>query len=852
MRPPRKKREEISAATYSNHLAGIALSIFILGIVCAPAQTIDTLVMGDDAFEKSHNLTAAFPPPTYGGRYTYPPASDPSDGPPSDEITGEMKQPARRLLPRTPVPDMYGGELDFTMKVDPVNQNYFTIKLWGSDSNENALILNCENFEIGTRHGSSAADIFVNHGGVWFPNRFWYRTVYLPLKLTQGKQTVAIKLRSAGKIYDYNKKAYTPDYQYLMKTPSWQIYQVYTHVGGFIDTTGEVNGVAAPARVRTSPGAEVVEAWKTYINGKVRAILKDGFIKEGRSEIPGLSHDIDWLAQTYKVSWTPGYHSPQLIDVIIKSIDQVVTAYAEKNDVVGGEWGGQFQSLEWGGALGSMGEAIRLLYPELKGRMSETVDFGGSLGSITRKEGWSKALRASVDAGRFHRRAITNQEIICDGNIYAANRGLELVDPDNAIAESEAIRYPYEAAGLSPYLGSDRPGEGPIPVRGADTSETYLQLAYGPNWYYVTTKGTSKEKSFVGSDYGEMGPAVYHLGVMSGDHKLIDQALKMIRSRAYFRFPSVDKDGFQIMAATEPIGVRNNYLPGHDVYVTRDVSDTGASIVAHEDAADLAGWFQEELADGQLYAIAQHAQRVGAMDNPGAPYFPDDLAAALAKVAKLKSSIKLPEAPGSPDFAWSDEENMVVAAKHGEERFFANMVWRSNLSINRAAMVFMVTPQVATRAEVHLDDIRYVPTGRYETKDDSVDEFTHFNPPDHKLYPNAEMGNRYPIAVRPDLVGHVPAQNVDGGRGTGYTLCYGHWLVGMNGNYTTGDYAMKLPPGFTSGIDLVSGKEIKAPVIIPKGTTVVFYLPEPASIPTSPDAMPDADTPSAGQPEAKP
>jgi len=846
MRPPRKKREEISAATYSNHLASITLSIFILGNVWASAQTIDTLVMGDDASEKSHNLTAAFPPPTYGGRYTYPPASDPSDGPPSEVITGGMGQHARRLLPRTPVADMYGGELDFTMKVDPVNQNYFTIKLWGSDTNENALILNCENFEIGKRHGSSAADIFVNHGGIWFPNRFWYRTVYLPLKLTQGKQTVAIKLRSAGKIYDYNKRAYTPDYQYLIKTPSWQIYQVYTHVGGFVDTTGEVEGTASPAPVRTKPGEEVVTAWKTYISGKVTDILTQGIVPEGRSEIPGLSHDIDWLAQTYNVSWTPGYHKPQLVDVVVKSIDRVVTAYAVDNSVVGGTWGGKFQSLEWGGAFGPMGEAITLLYPEMKDRMSEKVDYGGNIGLVTRKIGWSTALRRSVDAGRCNRRSFTNQEIICDGNIYAANRGLELVDPDNALSESEAIRYAYEGCGICPALPVDQWGGGPIPLR------TNNKLWFGLNWYYVTTKGTSKEKSFVGSDYGEMGSAVYHLGAMSGDHKLIDQALKMIRSRAYFRFPSVDKDGFQIMAATEPIGVRNNYLPGHDIYITRDVSETGASIVAHEGAADLAGWFREEVEDGQLYALAQHALQVGAMDQPGAPYFPDDLAAALAKSIKMKSDIKLPEAAGMPDFAWGDEENMVVAAKHGEERFFANMVWRSNTSINRAAMIFMVTPQIATRAEVHLDDIRYVPTGSYETKDDSVDETKPFNPPDHKLYPNAEVGNRYPIAIRPDLAGHVPAHNVDGGRGTGYTLCYGHWLVGMNANYTTGDYTMKLPPGFTSGTNLVSGKEIKAPVIIPKGTTVVFYLSQPASIPTSPDTTPDADTPSASQPEAKP
>ncbi len=81
--------------------------------------------------------------------------------------------------------------------------------------------------------------------------------------------------------------------------------------------------------------------------------------------------------------------------------------------------------------------------------------------------------------------------------------------------------------------------------------------------------------------------------------------------------------------------------------------------------------------------------------------------------------------------------------------------------------------------------------------------------------------------------------NPDGGCGTGYTLCYGHWLVGMNGHYTTGDYTMKLPPGFTSGLDLVSHQVRKAPVVIPQGTTVVFYLSPPATIPKSPDTTPD-------------
>lgn len=128
-----------------------------------------------------------------------------------------------------------------------------------------------------------------------------------------------------------------------------------------------------------------------------------------------------------------------------------------------------------------------------------------------------------------------------------ANRGLKRVDPENALAESEVIRYPYEASGVSSCLAVDRPGESPVSNR-ADNA-----LWYGLNWYYVTTKGTTKETSFVGSDYGEMRAAVYHPGLISDDHKLIDQALKMLRARADFWFPSVDKDGFQFTNVTELI-----------------------------------------------------------------------------------------------------------------------------------------------------------------------------------------------------------------------------------------------------------------------------------------------------------
>ena len=65
--------------------------------------------------------------------------------------------------------------------------------------------------------------------------------------------------------------------------------------------------------------------------------------------------------------------------------------------------------------------------------------------------------------------------------------------------------------------------------------------------------------------------------------------------------------------------------------------------------------------------------------------------------------------------------------------------------------MFVVSPREATRAEVQLDDIRYVPTGRFVIGSGLVDSNLRRNPPDNRLYPNAEKDNRYPVAVRPDL-----------------------------------------------------------------------------------------------------
>jgi hypothetical protein len=133
---------------------------------------VDTLTFGDAASEQAHGLSATL----------------------SQTITGALGQPARVLLPK-PTPDWQGGSLAFTMRVDPVKINYFTIRLSGDDVTSDRLILLCNGEQIGYRHLGDVDLLDDGTAGPALPGRFYYRTCPLPLTLTQGKTSIRRRRR---------------------------------------------------------------------------------------------------------------------------------------------------------------------------------------------------------------------------------------------------------------------------------------------------------------------------------------------------------------------------------------------------------------------------------------------------------------------------------------------------------------------------------------------------------------------------------------------------------------------------------------------------------------------------------
>jgi hypothetical protein len=787
-------------------------------------ENIDTVIFGDPQSEAEHKLDAHFPPPTtVSQKYDNPPASEPSDSPPSDVIDGAQGLKARRLLFRTPVADINGGEITLTMKVDPFHQNYFSTKFWGSDSNPGLMIIYCNGFEIGARHGVEETGLsFMLNNGAWFPGRFLYRTVRLPLYQTYGKTTTEVTLRWTGNLNYYDNRSYTR-YQALANVPSQPLYAAYTHVGSYVDTEGEVQASVPPPPIRHDPGPEAIEDYRKQVNGEIHdRLAKDDFVSRGANNSPG---DAQFLAQCYTLPWTTAYQKTDVAEQILKNGDFLTKGYSEK---------GQIPGEGFGSGAGPWGWAVKTVWPAIQDRMDETVDFGGSLGSIRRGDGWGKMLRASIDNQRFDRKMIFNQETDGDFQLYMANCGLELVDPALALTEAEALRYVKEGMGIQPWAGNDQPDQpgNPRPIKG-----TYPN---GPNWYTSTSRGTLKDGSYMPTgDYGEQGEYSYNMALITGDAEVRARAVQIEKARLPFRFPSVDGDGFKVMTVSEPIGSRNKGLPGHDAYLNRA---SGAIFVANEDIPEFTGVFQEMLDDGQLYKFAT-SQSYRGHYNFGA-YMPDNFKKAMQKLEAMKQSgvspqqYYLPMADGMPDFAWGDEDNMVVAAKHGDERLFAAL---ARDFVNGSAIVFEVTPQIAHIGEVQEDDVQFVSSGEFKVPNGFVEQWDWAQPPDNDIHPNAMKDRRQPIAVRPDMT-DVPLKsyhNQDGGRARSYTFRYGHFLVGMNmdARYNKLSYRVKTPADFASGIDLVSGKTLKSPVVIPPGTTVVFYLPDTFS-PNPPPSSP--------------
>jgi hypothetical protein len=782
------------------------LTRFIFGLACVmaiparalSASPIDDLQLGVATSEQQHQLQESG----------------------SKVISGGLGEPARHLLPRGST-GWEGGSFSFTMKVDPEQQNYFTVRLWGSEISHDYLILFCEGKQVGYRHLGDIDILYAANGQPPLIGRFFYLSNPLPLALTSGKHHLHFEIRATGPIWGYGGT--WEKYQKPMTEPSCGIYHVYTHTDTcFVPPAGEKQGEApADPPVRQQPGEEVMTALKDRVSTTVTKAINAGE--------PLDQMQLELIAKAYHVKWTPAYQNATVVQAVIKGADAYYRDYRKDPKIAESDTHGNVYNGGWLG-LGPLGHAIWLVGGAIKPTLDEKIDDGSGT-MVVRRDAWSGMLQASRDWHRHNRREYTNQSMITDLYFYLDNRALEVIDPAHALPEEQIRHYLYQSVGIEPWLGSDT-DNGPAKPLGDD-------------YYELTPKALTKELGFVGY-YGEVLDWATTIYEATGDpdkpdtrdEKIKAQLIKIEKARSYFRYPELDDDGNRVMRAETIVGWRDEgHYPGDITYGERPTWDASAIYCA---AATLSpgavGAFQQMTADNQFFAtVARTMKSQGLRPTAGMLGVPDQYELLKAQPA---SSVRLPMSAGQPDFAWADETDGVLAIKRGNNIFYASLYWRARAAINFLARVHEITPQFDLISVVH-EDTKFKPSGQTYTRPDWVN--MGFGNGGLK-YPgdlhSAEAGETLPIAKFPDGVqslddgstwtNYKPGQESPfAGRGSFYQLHFGNYLIGMNCTKEK-TYALNIPVEAkgSSAPDLISGQTIALTdkIDVPPQSTVILYL----------------------------
>lgn len=749
------------------------------------------LRFGDESTELSHRVEAA----------------------PHDAVErglGLLGEARLRLLP-TAQGDWRGATVSFDLKVDPAAQNYLTLRLSGDDVSPSRLFVVVDGMTVGYLH---LGDVDLLEPGATepqFPGRFFYRTTPLPENLTRGQTMVRCEIRSTGPIWAYGQNF--ERFQKPMAEPARGLYAVYSHTDPFFAPPADEKQGSPPAdKVRLEPGVEVLADARDRVNREIRARLAD--------RRPLGQMQMMFLAEAWHVKWTEAYFNPQVITRIVESLDAFGLAW--RADPKLGINDKATPNPDWFG-VGPVGATLHWLAEPLAAHLDPKVE--GASDGVARRILLADMLATSREWNSRNRRLYTNQSMIKDlYGIYFANRGLQVVSPSRAWPEDQARRYLYESVGLEPWRGSDLPEGGSAKPLGED-------------YHQLTRRGLTRELGYVGS-YGEVIDWVTKIHDATrptfgapGDERIRRQLVKIALARAPFRHAAVDADGCRAMRMEVFVGWRDHKYPGLVTYAqkpNRDGSALDAAYITRDPR--LLGYARQMLDDNQFFASlrATMAENTSLRITHGLLLAPEahDFIAALPPIRDL-----LPMSDGAPDFVFADEENGVVAIKHGDETLYASLYWRARNAVNHLAAVHHLTPTLERQAIVRTET-RFTPLGANYRRPGAVvfgfgNGGAHLRYPPGSLPPSALAGEELPIAAPPPGVSFKPGEeNVYAGRGDFYLLRYGAYLIAMNTARNRAE-SFDVPADFAAARDLARPCEAPlgaGPRQVPPLSTVVLRL----------------------------
>lgn len=572
----------------------------VSGATSQAAGFLDQIVFGDTASETAHHFQGAF----------------------TSAIIGLFGEPARVSNPREPV-EGQGGDLTFSMKVDPVLRNYVTVKLSGNEASSVSMIhINGE--QVGY---ISNGDYEAINKGWMLPNRFFYNTILLPLESTAGKDTIEITIKS------FNPWG-------MMTTDSRGYYSAYTHTQAYIPVDGEQQGH------KFKPGQNPDTMLPPDLTDAEKQALLDNYRQDHINLFNTLSGKVDgsassklsiiryqdelmFYANVLKNDWSPAKTPKEkkaALERIFKTIDNHVKDYYGNTRLVlrGGHQG------DWGGYYGALGEALYIAESLIKddtiygedtfnafldepfvtgtaaGEFSLAgVDWDG--GELTRREAWERVLKANFDFARTRLSYIYNQVYYTYVGAWEAHEGLRIIGSDYYEGRERSQRILLESLGIRPFLGEEvlvgpngeeldlyhslfyHDGSAVftddfIHIVGKGLAKSKLdadgnvvrRLPYGKHYTGLTEAGLTRENGYV-ANYGESAnylvtyfyKTLNHAGDENMNDEILKAALKSVHARGFVRYTSLDDNGKRIMRAEQVTDERNQGLTGMPAYSAR-------------------------------------------------------------------------------------------------------------------------------------------------------------------------------------------------------------------------------------------------------------------------------------------
>ncbi|MER6134884.1 discoidin domain-containing protein [Streptomyces sp. NPDC001815] len=545
------------------------------------------------------------------------------DAPGSVVVDGNAGDRARVAQP-LPTPGIRTGDLRFTVRVDPLHQNYLTVKFWGGDSSPYKTIAYINGEQIGYRRSGDYEAL--NTGTVRpLPGRFFYATVMLPLEHTKGRERAEITLRTYDAAFSAKVTAGSRGY-----------YRAYTHTGAYLDLGDDPQADFTPP---TDTVADMSEEQKQalvdgYVAGQVKLFddcsAKVDAAATARLSIVRYQDELRFYATALaRSSWCPARSDADRKAALLrvfKCVDNHTRDYYADTRLLarGGHQG------DWGGYYGALGEALYVVENliadnDVLGRDAfetfldepfttgtdegetslEDVDFDGS--PLTRRAAWGRVLKANFDYARSRLSYIYNQVMYTYEGAWEAHEGLRVVGSEFYEGRARSHRIAGEALGWLPFLGEEvlvGPDGQDLDLfhslfqhdttaRWTDDYVKYVikglarskrdrngdvvrRLPFGRHFTTITEAGHTRENGYV-ANYGEATnylPEWFHRtwghqGDEALNDRILEIALRNLHARSLARTTDLDDNLKRTMRMEMVIDERNTNYPGFPGYVLR-------------------------------------------------------------------------------------------------------------------------------------------------------------------------------------------------------------------------------------------------------------------------------------------